>query len=138
MTQSFRILSIFILTLFALPTWAEDDDAPTVPNAIYYAIDEPFTINFLNQSNNKARYLQIKVTLKSIDQAAIDGAEQNLPMLQDALLDLFSDQSHEQVSSIEGRQALQQNTLETVKSLLKEETGNDAIDAVYFTSFILQ
>jgi len=138
MTQSFRILSIFILTLFALPTWAEGEDGSSVPQAIYYAIDEPFTINFLNQSNKKARYLQIKVTLKSIDQVAIDGAEQNLPMLQDALLDLFSDQRHEQVSSIEGRQALQQNTLETVKSLLKEETGNGAIDAVYFTSFILQ
>ena len=138
MTQSFRILSIFILTLFALPTWAEGEDGSSVPQAIYYAIDEPFTINFLNQSNKKARYLQIKVTLKSIDQVAIDGAEQNLPMLQDALLDLFSDQRHKQVSSIEGRQALQQNTLETVKSLLKEETGNGAIDAVYFTSFILQ
>lgn len=138
MTQSFRILSIFILTLFALPTWAEGEDGSSVPQAIYYAIDEPFTINFLNQSNKKARYLQIKVTLKSIDQVAMDGAEQNLPMLQDALLDLFSDQRHEQVSSIEGRQALQQNTLETVKSLLKEETGNGAIDAVYFTSFILQ
>ena len=59
-------------------------------------------------------------------------------MLQDALLDLFSEQSYEQVSSIEGRQTLQQDTLETLKSLLKEETGNDAIDAVYFTNFILQ
>jgi flagellar FliL protein len=138
MTQSFRILSIFILTLFALPSWAEDEEGSTVPQAIYYAFDEPFTINFLNQSNKKARYLQIKVTLKGIDQPSIDAAEQNLPMLQDALLDLFSDQSHEQVNSIEGRKALQQNTLETVRSLLKEETGNDAIDAVYFTSFILQ
>ena len=138
MTQSFRILSIFILTLFALPSWAEDEESSTVPQAIYYAFNEPFTINFLNQSNKKARYLQIKVTLKGIDQPSIDAAEQNLPMLQDALLDLFSDQSHEQVNSIEGRKALQQNTLETVRSLLKEETGNDAIDAVYFTSFILQ
>ena len=138
MTQSFRILSIFILTLFALPSWAEGEEGSAVPQAIYYAISEPFTINFLNQSKKKARYLQIKVTLKGIDQGAIDGAEQNLPMLQDALLDLFSEQSYEQVSSIEGRQTLQQDTLETLKSLLKKETGNDAIDAVYFTNFILQ
>ena len=38
MTQSFRILSIFILTFFALPTWAEDEEGATVPQAIYYAI----------------------------------------------------------------------------------------------------
>lgn len=138
MTQFFRILLICILTIFALPTWAEDEEAPATPSAIYYPIVEPFTINFLNQSNQKARYLQIKVTLKGIDQTAIDGAEQNLPMLQDALLSLFSEQSYAEVNSIEGRQALQQSTLETIKSLLREETGNDAIDAVYFTSFILQ
>jgi flagellar FliL protein len=54
------------------------------------------------------------------------------------LLSLFSEQSYAQVNSLEGRQALQQSTLETVKSLLRDETGNDAIDAVYFTSFILQ
>jgi flagellar protein FliL len=59
-------------------------------------------------------------------------------MIQDALLDLFSEQTYEQADSVEGRQALQKTTLETIKNILKEETDNDAIDAVYFTSFILQ
>ena len=54
MTQSFRILSIFILTLFALPSWAEGEEGSAVPQAIYYAISEPFTINFLNQSKKKS------------------------------------------------------------------------------------
>jgi flagellar FliL protein len=124
-------------TLLASPTWAEDEEV-AVPTAIYYAIPEPFTINFLNQSNQQARYLQIKVTLKSTNAEAIESAEQNLPMIQDALLDLFSDQSYTEANSVDGRKALQQNTLETVKTILKEETGNDAIDAIYFTSFILQ
>jgi len=138
MTQPFRILLLFVFVLCAQAAWAEDESDSKGSSAIYYAIEEPFTINFLNQSKKKARYLQIKVTLKSHDQASIDSAEQNLPMLQDALLDLFSDQSYEAVNSIEGRQALQSNTLSTVKSLLQAETGLDAIDAVYFTSFILQ
>lgn len=137
MENSLRILLVFMATLLASPTWAEDEEV-TVPKAIYYAIPEPFTINFLNQSNQQARYLQIKVTLKSTNAEAIESAEQNLPMIQDALLDLFSDQSYQEANSVEGRKALQQNTLETVKTILKEETGNDAIDDIYFTSFILQ
>jgi len=137
MEKSFRILLLSLIALLATPTWAEDEDE-TVKQAIYYAIPEPFTINFLNQSQQKVRYLQIKVSLKSTDAEAIAGAEQNLPMIQDALLDLFSDQSYEEADSVEGRKALQQSTLETIKILLKEETDNDAIDAVYFTSFILQ
>jgi len=139
MNHPFRILLLFLLSSFmTTQAWAEDEEEPATLKAIYYAIAEPFTINFLNQSKSKARYLQIKVTLKSTDEEAIMGAEENLPMLQDALLDLFSDQSYEEANSVEGRIALQEATLETIKSILKEETDNDAIDAVYFTSFILQ
>jgi len=137
MDLSFRILLLFVLTSIATLSWAEDESS-AASQAIYYAIEEPFTINFLNQSNKKARYLQIRVTLKSHDQASIDGAKQNLPMIQDALLDLFSEQSYEAVNSIEGRLTLQTDTLSTIKSLLQTETGFDTIDAVYFTSFILQ
>lgn len=138
MSLSFRIIFTMLFTQFiAIPAWAEEE-VETVPKAIYYKIEEPFTINFLNQSKKKARYLQIKVTLKSTDQDAITGAEENLPMLQDALLDLFSEQTYKEVYSLDGRLALQQSALDTVKTILKEETDNDAIDAVYFTSFILQ
>lgn len=117
------------------PTWADDDNAA---KAIYFAITEPFTINFLNQSNEKARYLQIKVTLMAHDQDIIDKAELNLPMMQDALRTLFSGQSWQAVNSVEGRQLLQTASLNALKAILKEETGKDNLDAVYFTSFILQ
>ena len=114
MENSLRILLVLMATLLASPTWAEDEEV-AVPKAIYYAIPEHFTINFLNQSNQQARYLQIKVTLKSTNAEVIGSAEQNLTMIQDALLDLFSDQSYEEANSVDGRKTLQQNTLETVK-----------------------
>ena len=110
MEKYFRILLVFIVATLASPTWAEDEEE-AAPKAMYYAIPEPFTINFLNQSNQKARYLQIKVTLKSTNAEAIGSAEQNLPMIQDALLDLFSEQSYEQADSVDGRKALQQGSL---------------------------
>jgi len=120
-----------------LPTWA-DDDVPPPAKAIYFAIEEPFTINFLNQSNQKSRYLQIKVTLMAHDQESITNAELNLPMLQDALRTLFSGQTSEAVSSVAGRKALQTASLDTVKAILKQETGKNNLDAVYFTGFVLQ
>ncbi|MDT8370528.1 MAG: flagellar basal body-associated FliL family protein [Gammaproteobacteria bacterium] len=118
-------------------SWAADKDAnPKKP--IYYAFPEPFTINFLRQSNDTARYLQIKVSIMSYDQTVIDNAELNLPMLQDALLTLFTTQSLESVSSVEGRRAIQDEAASAIKTLLKQETGSDNLEGVYFTSFILQ
>ena len=137
MQNTIRILLILLLSIAATPSWAEDD-APSPALAVYYAIPEPFTINFLSQSNQKTRYLQIKVTLMAHDQTTIDNAELNLPMLQDALRTLFSEQTYETVNSVEGRKSLQASSLQTVKTLLKDETGQDNLDALYFTSFILQ
>tara|TARA_R110001606_G_scaffold361754_7_gene515316 strand:- start:228585 stop:228971 length:387 start_codon:yes stop_codon:yes gene_type:complete len=128
---------MLLLATIILPTWAAEE-APANAKAIYYAIEEPFTINFLNQSNQKARYLQIKVTLMAHDQKIIDSATLNLPMLQDALRTLFSAQTSETVNSVAGRKTLQNASLSTVKTILKQETGKDNLDAVYFTSFVLQ
>ncbi len=132
------VLFAFILLTF-LPAllWANDEDVAPA-QAIYYSIPEPFTISFLEQSNQQARFLQINVSLMAYDQAILDSAELNLPMLQDALRTLFSEQSFASVSSVEGRKTLQTRSLETVKTILKEETGQDDLAAVYFTSFILQ
>jgi flagellar basal body-associated protein FliL len=42
------------------------------------------------------------------------------------------------VSSVEGRRKLQADALNLIKTQLTDETGNDKLEAVYFTSFILQ
>ena len=137
MSKATHALLLLLLSLLTAPLWAADEEqAP--PSAIYYAIPEPFTINFLSQSNQKVRFMQVKVTLMAHDQEMIDQAELNLPMLQDELRTLFSDQTIDTVSTVEGRKAIQASALETLKSILKEETGKDNLDAVCFTSFILQ
>ena len=122
MNTSIRVLFILLLSSIIFPVFAEDD-APTPPSAIYYKITEPFTINFLTQSAEQARYLQIKVTLMAHDQDIIDQAELNLPMLQDSLRSLFSEQTYVAVSTVEGRKALQVSSLSAIKAILKEETG---------------
>lgn len=139
LTITTLLLFVFInLSFLAAPSWAGDDeDAPPAP-AIYFSFPDAFTINFLSQSNKKARYLQIKVSLMAHNPEIISSAELNLPMLEDALRTLFSDQSFKDVTNIKGRKALQTNALQTIKAILKEETGKNNLDAVYFTSFILQ
>jgi flagellar protein FliL len=131
------ILVLVSFTFFSSPSWAEDDESST-PVAIYYQFPEPIRINFLRQSQEQVRLFQIKMTLMSYDQEIIDSAILNLPMLQDALRTLLTEQTIESVNSVEGRRALQATALETIKALLKEETGKDDVEAVYFTSFIFQ
>jgi len=140
MRKPLTTLLILWLALFTIPSWAEEEEgeAPQAPKILYYKITDPFTINFLKQSKQEVRYLQIKVTLMASEQTVLDSADKNLPMIQDSLRMLFSEQSMESVGSVEGRRALQQSTIDAVNSVLKKETGTAGVDDVYFTSFILQ
>jgi flagellar FliL protein len=131
------LLFIVSFSFFSPVTWAADDEE-AAPVPIYFKFSEPFTINFQHQSNQQVRYLQIKVTLMSFDQEVITNSELNEPMLQDALRTLFTDQTMETVTTVEGRKLLQTAALDTVKTILKDETSNDDVESVYFTSFILQ
>lgn len=136
MNKGFITLLLCLLVIVS-PVQAESDDAAKA-KASYYTIAEPFTINFLNQSEQKVRYLQIRVALMSHDAEIIKQAELNLPMIQDALRTLFTDQRYQTVSTLDGRKQLQQQALQLVKEILAKETGNNKLEAVYFTSFILQ
>ncbi|PHS26607.1 MAG: flagellar basal body protein FliL [Methylophaga sp.] len=138
LTTTNVLLFVFItLSFIAVPLSAADEEEAPL-QAIYFEFPEAFTINFLSQSKKKVRYLQIKVSLMARNSEIISSAELNLPMLEDALRTLFSNQSFEEITSVKGRKALQANALSTIKVILKEETGQDNVDAVYFTSFILQ
>lgn len=137
MHKSLITLLLVWLSLFTTQVWAEDEEVPPT-QPLYYKITEPFTINFLKQSQQQVRYLQIKVALMAHSQSTLDNADLNLPMIQDSLRSLFSEQSMESIGSVEGRRTLQSQTLETVNAILKEETGEGELRAVYFTSFILQ
>jgi flagellar FliL protein len=118
-----------------LPVKAAEDAGIT---GQYYQIEEAFTINFLRQSEQQARYLQIKVALKSDDPQIIQSANTHLPMIQDSLRILFSGQDMATISSIEGRNTLQQEAFEVINGIFESELNNSNLQAVYFTSFIWQ
>ncbi|MFW5451101.1 MAG: flagellar basal body-associated protein FliL [Methylophagaceae bacterium] len=130
-------LTLLSLSLFSLPIWAGDDES-TSPQALYYKFPEPITINFQRQSKKEMRLLQVKIALMSYDQDIIDNASRNLPMLHDSLRTLFTEQTMESVSTVTGRKEIQSTALSTLKTIFKEETGKDSLEAVYFTSFIMQ
>ena len=129
MFKSLITLFLVWFSLFATPTWAEDEEAEPTQQAIYYKITEPFTINFLKQSQQQVRYLQIKVALMAHEQSILDSADMNLPMIQDSLRSLFSEQSMDSISSVEGRKLLQTSTLDTINAILKDETGKGNLKA---------
>ena len=133
MKRPLMLLLLFCLSNMSLQAAGNPGNAN-----LYYQIEEAFTINFLRQSEQQARYLQIKVALKSDDPQIIQSANTHLPMIQDSLRILFADQDMATISSIEGRAKLQQEAYDVINAIFESEINNSNLQSVYFTSFIWQ
>lgn len=105
-------------------------------DALYLALDPPFVVNF--QSDTAARFLQVGVQLMAHDQKALDAAKASEPAVRNALVMLFSSQDAKTLISREGKEKLRTDALAEISKIVAERTRGATLDAVYFTSFVMQ
>lgn len=117
-----------------------EEMAETAPAAkktpIYYSVADPFITNFSDQSQGEVRYMQIKLKVMARDQQVIDAFKLHLPAIQHELLLLFHGQNYDELTA--GTKELQKTTLNKINAVLKPEKLQNKIEAVYFTSFLMQ
>ncbi len=104
--------------------------------AVYLQLDPAFVVNF--QDDTALRFLQIGVNVMSHDPEAIAAAREADPEIRNALLMLFSAQDMKSLSDVKGKLKLQAAALAEIQRVLQEKIGRPGVDAVYFTSFIMQ
>jgi len=142
------IIVVVILALIGGGTMmflgGSNDDATTDENAvqvkqaaIYSEVKDPFIVNFSQQSNNAARYLQVKLKVMARDQAVIDAVELHMPVIQHEFLLLLYGQNYDDLTK-NGTKTLQAATLALINNILKAENVENELKAVYFTSFLMQ
>lgn len=111
---------------------------PVKLTPIYHAVETPFIVNFSDQSKGEVRYLQIKLKVMARSQEAIDAFQLHQPAIQHELLMLFYGQKYDELNTNEGTKALQQATLDKINEVLKADPLQGELEAVYFTSLIMQ
>jgi flagellar FliL protein len=72
------------------------------------------------------------------EQSAIDAVQKHMPVIRNNLMLLFSGQDYQVIRTREGKEALRARTLTEIQSILKQRTGKPGVEAVYFTSFVMQ
>jgi flagellar FliL protein len=120
---------------------AEKQEKPAEPvaklPAQFIEMDPPFVVNF--QAGSQARFLQVAVQLMTREVEMVHFIEHLKPIVRNDLLLLFGNKSVAEVATPEGKEALRQATLEAVRRIIAAEGGKpEALEAVYFTSFVMQ
>lgn len=119
----------------AAKSGVETAAAPKAPE-LYLPLDPAFVVNFEDQDST--RYLQVGVTVMTHDQAAVQAMKDSDPVIRNALVMLFSSQTYAGLSNTAGKQKLQTEALDAVRKIVADKTGKPDVDALYFTSFVMQ
>jgi flagellar protein FliL len=104
---------------------------------LYLPLDPPFVVNF--QSDQLVRFLQISVEVMSRDQKTLDLLKNNDPVVRNDLLIIFGNQQYTVLSTPAGKEKLRTDALTAIRKDLGQAGGDPKqVEAVYFTSFVMQ
>jgi flagellar FliL protein len=103
---------------------------------VYFTLAENLVVNF--QSPGGTRFLQVGIDLMTYSEESAHTLEKHASVLRSSLILLLSDQTQETLLSREGKEQLRAAALADVQHSMKELDGHVEIEALYFTSFVMQ
>jgi len=102
----------------------------------YLPIDPPFVVNINN--GNGFNFLQVNTELKLSNPEFAGMVTHHMAAIRHIMIMLLSSKSSEEIRTLEGKEQLREQALEAIQTVLEQETGDTAIEAVYFTGFVIQ
>lgn len=104
--------------------------------AIYHPLNPVFVVNL--PPGGRAKMLQIGVQVLVRDPALVEFIKHNDPMVRHNLLSLFGNQQDSALRDRKGKEKLQAEVFKMINQILKDQKAAGEIEAVFFTSFVMQ
>ena len=93
-----------------------------------------FVVNLLDKKGVERRYLKVTIEVEVGNEASKQLIEKNDPQLRDSVLMLLSNQTFNEINTMEGKLELKQELLSRMGQIL----GNGVVRRIYFTEFVVQ
>lgn len=123
-----------------MPAGGEQSAAPVssanVGTALYVAMPRPFVFNV--PGSGRDRLVQIKVQLMVRGTDNEESAKIHVPMIEGTLLKVFSSANADDLVTEAGKVALRDQAAREVQKVMKDIVGNEVVEQVLFTGFVMQ
>lgn len=130
-----------IMNMISPPEVEEDAEAaaegPSNDPALYTSLHPPLVVNFKDVVGD-SHFMQITMEVMSRDQNVINAVRDHTPAIRNSLILLFSGAVYEEVTTREGKEQMLADGLAEIQKVMLETTGDDNVEAVYFTSLVIQ
>ena len=134
--HNFLTLLALLLTLHGpLAAHASDAEGKGEAGGPFYHSLSPSLVSNLTTGG---KYLRCDVQLMTENAAALPDIQLHAPALRHELLMLLSEQDGAKLKTPDGREELRKQALEAVRKVMREQTGRNAVDDLFFTAFFVQ
>ena len=116
---------------------AAEEAEPTEGPAIYQSLHPPLVVNFKDALGD-SHFMQITMEVMARDQNLINSLREHTPAIRNALILHYSASVYEEVTTREGKEKMLAEGLAEINKVMQEQTGEDGIEAAYFTALVIQ
>lgn len=118
------------------PAAEQADDVVNAGKPIYIPLNPAFVVNFENQ--DQVSFLQVDIQVMTYDPRVEPALTTHMPAVRNELLLLLSGKQYHEINTREGKRALSQEAMKVIEDVLKSVNEPNSIEALYFTSFVMQ
>lgn len=111
--------------------------ASTSQPAFYLSLHPPLVVN-LTDAFGAAHFMQITLEVMARKQDVINALREHTPVIRNSLILLYGSEMYEDVVTREGKEKMLAAGLAEIRKVMKEQGGITGVEAVYFTSLIIQ
>ena len=114
----------------------EADDPKSGGTPIYIPLNPAFVVNFENQE--LVSFLQVYIQVMTYDSRVENALKTHMPVVRNELLLLLGGKQYHEINTREGKRKLSQEAIKEIRRVLDEAGAPSGIEALYFTSFVMQ
>jgi len=134
MRRIVRIFSIVLLSCILTSQGQAAEEEQAEKNIGYYALKPSFVSNL----TGGPKYIRCDIQLMTEQASEISKIELHTPALRHGILMLIGGRDGKELKTREGKEALRQAALDSVRLQLEQLTGDSIVDDLYFTAYYVK
>lgn len=115
----------------------EEPESVNKKPALFASLHPPLVIN-ITDSYGESHFLQVTLEVMARDQDVINEVKNHSSMIRNSLILMYGSVDFEYVVQRAGKEKMLSDALEEIREIVKRETGETGVEAVYFTGLIIQ
>ncbi len=136
MKMHYLLRHLTALILITVSVVSFSTQAQGKPNYAYLGLEPDIVTNFVGPSAKKLGFVRVTIELMIADADQLEIAEHHMPLLRATAIEVFGQQTKQNVRSMTGREDIRLAVLKALQTHMKQETGAEIIKNVIFTKYL--